>query len=109
VGRAVGVAMGAVGVGYGAGDSLTHLLSYSLTYFWLTSKLALTHREGLSPRRTLLTNDHVPRTLGCVEKRPKPLPTTKGTLPASCPGRWLLSIVGSPRIAASAMVPGPAW
>mmetsp|Transcript_5734 Transcript_5734/g.16932 ORF Transcript_5734/g.16932 Transcript_5734/m.16932 type:complete len:221 (-) Transcript_5734:719-1381(-) len=46
---------------------------------------------------------------GLRVKAPKPDSTTKSTLPASWPGRWLDSSVGRPRVAASAIVPGPAF
>mmetsp|Transcript_11781 Transcript_11781/g.31350 ORF Transcript_11781/g.31350 Transcript_11781/m.31350 type:complete len:229 (+) Transcript_11781:139-825(+) len=49
-----------------------------------------------------------PMSLGSCENSPKPDAVTKGTLPASCPGKYDESIVGKPRIAASAIVPGPA-
>eukprot|EP00967_Tisochrysis_lutea_P088532 scaffold125680_cov36-Tisochrysis_lutea.AAC.2 len=42
---------------------------------------------------------------GRAEYSPKPESMTNGTLPASCPGKKDDSMVGSPRIAASAMVP----
>ena len=47
-------------------------------------------------------------TFGFFENSPKPDDMTNGMLPYSCPGRKLESIVGRPRIVASAMVPGPA-
>mmetsp|Transcript_20950 Transcript_20950/g.67698 ORF Transcript_20950/g.67698 Transcript_20950/m.67698 type:complete len:206 (-) Transcript_20950:764-1381(-) len=46
--------------------------------------------------------------LGFLTKAPKPLPSTNLTLPYSWPGRCELRRQGRPRVAASAMVPGPA-
>mmetsp|Transcript_23670 Transcript_23670/g.73966 ORF Transcript_23670/g.73966 Transcript_23670/m.73966 type:complete len:216 (+) Transcript_23670:208-855(+) len=45
---------------------------------------------------------------GFLINAPKPLSTTKSTLPASWPGRWDDRRHGKPQQAASAMVPGPA-
>mmetsp|Transcript_24824 Transcript_24824/g.57029 ORF Transcript_24824/g.57029 Transcript_24824/m.57029 type:complete len:313 (-) Transcript_24824:726-1664(-) len=46
--------------------------------------------------------------LGSLLKSPNPASITYGTFPASWPGRKPESIVGSPTMAASAIVPGPA-
>mmetsp|Transcript_25519 Transcript_25519/g.71777 ORF Transcript_25519/g.71777 Transcript_25519/m.71777 type:complete len:224 (+) Transcript_25519:64-735(+) len=45
---------------------------------------------------------------GFLTNAPKPFSTTNFTLPASCPGKWEDNKQGKPRVAASAIVPGPA-
>eukprot|EP00540_Astrosyne_radiata_P005703 CAMPEP_0116826158 /NCGR_PEP_ID=MMETSP0418-20121206/2373_1 /TAXON_ID=1158023 /ORGANISM="Astrosyne radiata, Strain 13vi08-1A" /LENGTH=95 /DNA_ID=CAMNT_0004454761 /DNA_START=172 /DNA_END=459 /DNA_ORIENTATION=+ len=47
--------------------------------------------------------------VGFLQKSPKPDSKTTSTLPASCPGRKLVSITGNPTAAASDIVPGPAF
>mmetsp|Transcript_2953 Transcript_2953/g.7131 ORF Transcript_2953/g.7131 Transcript_2953/m.7131 type:complete len:224 (+) Transcript_2953:64-735(+) len=45
---------------------------------------------------------------GFFTNAPKPFSTTNFTFPASCPGKWEDKRQGRPRVAASAIVPGPA-
>ena len=46
---------------------------------------------------------------GVLQKSPNPADRTTSTLPASCPGRKEVSIMGRLSAAASAIVPGPAF